>query len=375
MPEPTLDDLFRRLKGLARHDRGRQVFGAAQHGYQVYPLTPEELEEARTRHGAAALPASFAWWVSEGPGAGAGPFYGLQHPLDAEPGQGELAGALPLSDHGCGYSDWLRTDGAHAGEVWVDLRESGGPLTRWYPSLEAWLDAWLRRSYAEWGVAALEDRIPRDADPAFLDEVRDALTWVTSSPDDPMLAQYPVPLDKAHGALGTLHLAAGDPAAAEAAFEAAVAGSKEPDAWRALARCRVARARNDPAAALAAAEEGLKAEPRWWITEGQLKLQRALALEGLERWTDALAAREEVAAHFKNDLQKNLDVVWIRMLREEVPLAAERIRDLATRGVGCDRQAPLPERIAQVSGGLIEALRREGMAERADALQAALGEA
>ena len=71
-PDPTiLDGLSARLWALARHDRQRAVFGAAQHAYQVYELSPDDLLAARTRHGAGTLPAAWVWWVTEGPGVDA----------------------------------------------------------------------------------------------------------------------------------------------------------------------------------------------------------------------------------------------------------------------------------------------------------------
>lgn len=369
-----LDQLAQRMTLLARHDKGLRIFGASMHQWQVFPLSAEDLEAARLRHGVETLPEAWRQWVGdgEGPGVGAGPFYGLLHPEDVEPGTDELAHALPLSDQGCGYSDWLMTDGERAGEVWVDFREGGAGVVRWYPGFSDYLEAWLARGYAEWGIEYLTESVPADADPNFLDAVRDALQRAIRRPDDPMLNQYPLPLDKALGALGTLHLAASDMAAAERSFDEAAALSREPDAWRALGRCRIASHRRDAQALLAAADEGLKAEPLWWITRGQLLIHRVNALEGLERWDEGLAAREAVADHFKNDVQKNLDPVWIRMLRKETGLAMARLRDLATRGIGCDPKAPMPERLKQLTGGLLEALRRENLADRAELLENAL---
>jgi tetratricopeptide (TPR) repeat protein len=369
-----LTELAQRMTALARHDHQSRIFGASMHRWEVFPLSAEDLEAARHRHGVETLPEAWRHWVSEGPGVGAGPFYGLHHPEDVEPGTDEHAHALPLSDQGCGYADWLMTDGERAGEVWVDFREGDGGVVRWYPSFADYLDAWLLRSYAEWGIEYLSESVSGDTAPSFLDAVREALERVTARPDDPYLNQYPLPLDKAFGALGTLHLAAGDEPAAQRAFDEAAALSREPDAWRALGRCRIASSRRDAEALLAAADEGLGAEPLWWITKGQLLVHRVNALEGLERWTEGLAAREAVADHFHNDVQKNLDLVWIRMLRKETDLAVTRLRDLATRGLGCDPKAPMPERLNQLTGGLLDALRREDLADRAALLEKALAE-
>lgn len=373
-PRDLLDDLFQRLRALAAHDRGLRVFGASQHRYQVCSLRPQDLEAARVRHGVQSLPADWAWWVSQGPGVGAGPFYGLRHPGDVEPATDALAGALPLSDHGCGYADWLLTAGPDAGRVIVDLREGGGPIQVIYDSFGAWLDAWLWRSAAEWGIETLEVGVPEELDAGFLSAVREALERLVAGTEDPLLGLYPLPLDKAHGALGSLHLAAGDLAAAARAFDAAAATSREPEAWAALGRCRLAVARGAPEERLTAAEEGLRAPQLWWITKGRLLTHRAAALEELSRWDEAVQAREEVADHHPADVQKNLDLVWIRMLRRETHLAAARVRALAERGVGCDPAAALPERLQQVVGGLLQALRDQQLADRADALQAALGE-
>lgn len=367
----TLADLARRMQDLARHDTQRRVFGAHAHRWLSTPLTEEEVSAALARHGAEA-PAAWRWWVVEGPGAGAGPFYGLRRPDEVEPADGELAGALPLTDQGCGYADWLQTRGERAGEVWIDLRASEGPVARWYPSLEAWLEAWLRRSHAEWGAAYLEGGVPQEADAAFLSAVEEALTWVMSAHDDPLNQQYPIGVDRAGQALAALYLAREDWDGATAAFDAAAAMSPQPEAARAVGRCRVAQARGDWQAMLAAADEGLGVPSAWWSTRGELLEHRAVALEGLERWDDGVAAREDIAAHFEDDVQRNLDVVWVRMLRGETDLAAKRVRELAARGVGCDTDVDEAERIRQVVGGLLDALRREDMAADADALAAAL---
>ncbi len=374
MTTESLKHLDTRLRALARHDTDRRIFGASMHSWQSWQLPPEEVDAVREHTGAAALPNAWLWWTSEGPGVGPGPFYGLQHPVDVPAGEGPLAGALPLSDHGCGYADWLLTSGPHAGEVWVDFREGGGELQPWYASFEAWMDAWISRAHADWGIAYLEDAVPPNLESAFLSDVEAALLRAIGRPNDPMLLQYPLPLDKAHGALGTIALARGDMAAAETAFETAASLSREPDAWRALGECRVASAKRDAGALLAAADRGPQCKPLWWLTQGQLLVHRMNALEGLARWDEGVAARQAVADHFNNDVRKQLDLVWVRMLRRETDLAAARIRDLATRGLGCDAAAPMAERIAQVSGGLVEALRREGFTDRADALEAALRE-
>lgn len=60
------------------------------------------------------------------------------------------------------------------------------------------------------------------------------------------------------------------------------------------------------------------------------------------------------------------------MVRKETGRALARLRDLATRGIGCDPKAPMPERLRQVTGSLLEALRRESLADHAELLENAL---
>lgn len=296
----ALSDLFRRVRALGNRDPQHKIFGASMHQWTVYQLTPEELAEAEVLHGLA-LPDDYRWWISEASGAGIGPFYGLLHPLDTQPCVAELEGAIPLSDHGCGYGDYLLTRGEHAGRVFADFREGGGSVIEWYPSFAAWLDAWLVRSFAEWGIEYLGTWSVTGADEEFLVEVGAALARIDAGTDDPMLAQYPLPHDKLRIARGRLALQGGRSSEAEALFDAAAEVSKEPDAMRALGRCEVSKARGDHAAWLAAADAGLAASALWWISEKQLLEHRFHALEALGRAADADAARKAVAAHDPND--------------------------------------------------------------------------
>ena len=296
----VLSDLYRRVRALGNRDPDSKIFGASMHQWTVFQLSPEEQAEAEALHGLT-LPDDYRWWISEASGAGIGPFYGLLHPLDSQPCADELAGAIPLSDHGCGYFDFLLTRGEHAGRVWVDFREGGGPLTEWYPSFAAWLDAWLLRSFAEWGIEYLGTWKVTEADEPFLVEVAAALARIDAGTDDPMLAQYQLPHDKLRIARGRLALHGGRASEAEAMFDAAAEVSKEPDAMRALGRCEIARARGDHAAWLAAADAGLTASALWWNSEKQLLAHRYHALEALGRTEDAAVARAAVAKHDPND--------------------------------------------------------------------------
>ena len=366
-----LEELYRRVRAVGRHDTGARLFGANMHGWKVFRLSPEEQAEAEARH-QLSLPDAYRWWISDGPGAGVGPFYGLLHPLDTERAEGELDGAIPLSDHGCGYADYLYTRGERAGQVWVDFREADGPLVTWYPSFERWLDAWLTRAFAEWGLEYLTATAPKDADERFLTEVDEAMARIDAGVDDPMLAQYPLPADKLRIARGRRHLHAQRFDEARAAFDAAAAVSREPDAVRALGECEIASATSDHAALLSAADTGLLAQPLWWISEKQLLLHRVHALEGLARWSEAFEARVKSAKHDPNDVKQQLDLVWINVLRKDIDAAADHLLATAQRGTGCDRNAPLATRIEYLSAGLLDALRAEDMRDQAQQLEAAL---
>jgi hypothetical protein len=293
---PCLETLFSKLRRLAHADTQLRIFGASAHEWSAYQLPSEELDAAMVRYGVDSVPEAWRWWVTEGPGTGPGPFYGLIHPDDVEPAEGELEGAIPLSDHGCGFTDWLMTDAERAGQVWVDFREAGGEVVLWYPSFESWFDAWLDRSMAEWGIEYLDEGVPRDDD--FMAAAQKALLRVVSQPEDPILQQYPLPIDRAYICLGQLALLDGQNEKASEAFQAASAASKEPDAMRALGECYTAQAQGDAEAHLRAADEGLRSEQLWWITNGKLLIHRAKALEALQRWDELTSAQEDVEKHY-----------------------------------------------------------------------------
>jgi hypothetical protein len=382
-----LDALHRDLLALARHDPACTVFGASAHHWRSTPVPAADLDRFEQTH-RLRLPAAYRRWL-EVVGVGAGPFYGLSPlPTNGEPGgpfpggfaagqrpdAGAYAGTATLTSQGCGYFDVIVLTGPRAGEVWVDFSEGGGPLAPWYPSLDAWLGAWLRRSRAEWLENTVADHgVPPHADRDFVAACVRSAEEVVGGLEDPMLAQYPLQWDRLHLALGRAHLAAGRVEQAEAAFAQAVGLSREPGATAALCRCLVAEAKGDHEGRLSAADEGLAAGDGWWITKLRLLRHRRFALEALQRWDEALAALVAVAEHAPNDLFAQYDLAWVRLIRGEVDLAAKLLVGAAERGVGCDREAPLQVRVQQASAELIRALRASGQEASADALVAALG--
>jgi tetratricopeptide (TPR) repeat protein len=366
----SLDDLKLRVLGIARHDSRLALFGANTHQWRVELPAAGQIEALEAQIDAP-LPALWRRWVGELMGTRVGPFYGLAGIPDGEqaealarpfvPGatSGEspvIDGVIPLSDHGCGYSDMLVANGPHAGEVWVDWRANGDPPAAWYPSLEAWLQAWLRRAEADWALEYLLTGLPEDTDPAFLVRVAAALEWAAEASDDPMLRAYPIPLDKVHQARARLHIEDGDLDAAAEAFDAAARCSKEADAIAAVGRCAVAEARGDHTAHLAAAEEGLTSPNLWWIHRKELLSQKVAALEGLARWRDALAARVQGCEHDPRDVHAWLTVAWAQVQMGDFADAAAWLRRLAEDDPELDQAAPLKDRMAEVSGGLLRSL-------------------
>ncbi|MEZ4238989.1 MAG: SMI1/KNR4 family protein [Myxococcota bacterium] len=376
-----LATLAEQLRTLARHDPNCTVFGANLHGWESEPVDGDEIDAFERDHGVV-LPPSYRRWIAE-VGVGAGPFYGLDPlPEDGAPGApfdpstGDPAdGTLTLADQGCGYRDQLVLAGPHVGEIWIDLREAGGPFQRWYPSLEAWLTAWLRRSRAEWLANHLADGLPpRQADPAFVDACRADAEAVLAGSDDPMLGQYPLPLQGLAFAVGALDALAGELERAEQRFEQAAEASSEPAAQRALGACLLGLARDEPAAVVAATDAGLAADGLWASTRLKLLRKRRLALDALDRHDEALETLVAIADAARNDLFAQYDLAWVRLLRGEADLAAQAILGAAEHGVGCDRTAALALRVEQASAGLLQALRGDpdGGEARAEALEAAL---
>lgn len=382
--DARLASLRSQMEELARHDRRHVVFGATGHGWVSAPVEEEALAAVEREHGVA-LPASYRTWLAT-VGAGAGPFYGLLAPSEAQVAGGVFAGPLPagsepsaqvpgtlvLTEQGCGYRDRLVLAGPHQGEVFLDLREALEPLSPWYASFEGWLGAWLRHARAEWACRTLADG-DVDADEAFLDRCREDLVRVVAGTDDPMESTWPLALAECWRALAALHLRDGAFEDAERAFEEGARTSNEPDAWRAIGRCRVAGARGDDEARLRAADEGLASESLWFSSRTALLRERRFALEGLERWDEALEAVEAIARHLPNDLFATYDVAWIRCARGEPRVAARWLVEAAGRGVACDAEASMAERVVQVSAELLRALRASGEEERAVALESVLG--
>ncbi|GAA2774445.1 hypothetical protein GCM10010440_76520 [Kitasatospora cinereorecta] len=59
---------------------------------------------------------------------------------------GQEAGAVFLSEQGCGYSSLLVMTGPHRGAVWEDLRPADGGITPTGHDFASWYRSWLERT-------------------------------------------------------------------------------------------------------------------------------------------------------------------------------------------------------------------------------------
>lgn len=163
------------LVDLAKLDRGRRVFGAEVHGYELLaPLSEEEVAAFEEDLGVT-LPGDYRAFVTQLGSAGAGPFYGLFPLGEMDDGEsweetefvGDLArpfpytqawnwpaerlealddaedeeeeseyfapidGAFPIVQEGCALRDLLVVTGPEAGNVWHDARADHGGLVPW----------------------------------------------------------------------------------------------------------------------------------------------------------------------------------------------------------------------------------------------------
>lgn len=151
------------LRDLSSSDLRRLRFGANRHRYHLRaPLSEARLVALEATAGIS-LPEDYRDFLLEMGDGGAGPYYGLV-PFD-QPAQQDLAtgpfsapatnegawhGAVLLCHLGCGYLVYLVVEGAHRGEVWLDLGTSGPPA-KIAPHFIAFYTEWLTSlQRAEW---------------------------------------------------------------------------------------------------------------------------------------------------------------------------------------------------------------------------------
>jgi tetratricopeptide (TPR) repeat protein len=408
-----LDRIHAHLQLLARCDTGMQVFGADTHEYQLAPpLSEAELLELERSHGVE-LPADYRAFVTTLGNGGAGPFYGLaplrtdppkfgaaldEHtppslarpfPLTepwrqgGEPGQPPIPagtsvydGVVELSSHGCGYFDLLIISGPRRGEVWADFTQALGGLVPWYPSFFDAYEAWLERGLVEWACASpitvLDDRAEHIDEALQIVEplLELAVAEYGNPPADPALLDYPQDPTAILEALAYLRIRqARHDQAHELLDQLPARSNKDGEARRELGRARLFAMQDQPDRALEAVAAGLECGKLWFATEIDLLDEQRAILRGLGRHDEALEVSRQLADKQSSDLFAQYDLVWELIERERFDDAAACLIAAAERGVGCDREAPLAERIMQSSAGLFDALEREGTPEQAAALR------
>jgi hypothetical protein len=378
--ELRLHRIRKRIRELAEVDRECMVFGANGHEWRLgEPVSAETIAAFEAAHGIE-LPDELCDWLEHVSGSGAGPYYGLLGlPSDertrelrlAEPFIGDLddpsvarepslrGGYLPLADQGCGYTSVLVLVGPRRGEVVADMREAHEGLVPEAPSFLAWLEQWLERALAEWAEHALPDLVAR-GEPLPLAELVAPLLERRGAPgwQDPT-GLYPTPEGDRLDALLLLRIHQRRLDDAEALIERLFeVDSRDPAARRELARARIAGAREDFAAQLAAADRGLE-ETSWYATETELLRQRESALLELGRRSDAIETMLRRAEHTRH-LHAYYDAAWALLDDEDHHAAVRALVRAAEAGVGCDREGQLAARVEECAEGLLDALRDDG---------------
>jgi hypothetical protein len=74
----------------------------------------------------------------------------------------------------------------------------------------------------------------------------------------------------------------------------------------------------------------------------------------------------------EHELFAQYDLAWALLERERVDEAAAVLVAAAERGVACEPEDPLAQKLEQVSAGLLDALEREGLGDRAATLRGRL---
>ena len=407
-----LERIRERLQLLARCDAQLQVFGAHQHEYRLEPPLDEAEVAAFERTHGVSLPEDYRAFLTTLGNGGAGPFYGLA-PLSAEAPrfaatfddapppslarpfalaeawrQGEDApkppiadeanlydGLVQLSDHGCGYFDVLIVAGPQRGQVWADFTQALGGLERWYDSFLDGYEAWLDRAFVDWACELLNANVAHEDHVAAGLEIaapllERAVAERDSAPHDPALLAYPRDPAALVSALAYLRSEQGKTADALALLdELPTLTQGDGQARRHLGRARVFGFDGDLERALEEVEAGLACEPLWFTTELSLRRDKKEILQALERDEDVIEALRELAQLQEHELFPQYDLAWALLERDRIDEAAAVLEAAAERGVACNREDPLAQRIEQVCEQLFEALEGEGLGERAAALR------
>jgi hypothetical protein len=410
--DARLERIRERLELLARCDTQLQVFGAHQHEYQLSPPLDEAEVATFERTHDVELPADYRAFLTTLGNGGAGPFYGLaplsgeaprfaaqfdgmpapslarSFPLREAWRQGEdrpeppiaagssiYDGVVHLSDQGCGYFDVLVVAGPQRGQVWADFTQALGGLEPWYDSFLDAYEAWLDRSYLEWACSMLNSWLPFDehgeAGLAVAAPLLErAVAEREQAPRDRALLAYPQDPASLVSALAYLRAQQGRTDEALALFDELPAVTQgDGEARRHLGRARVFGVDDELERALAEIEAGLACEQLWFNTELELLRAKQRALGRLERDEEAIEVFRQLAERQQHELFPQYDLAWALLEHDRADEAAEVIVNAAERGVGCNEEDPLPQRIQQTAAQLLEALESEGLTAQAAALR------
>ena len=385
-----LDRIRVRLGQLAELDAECVVFGSPTHAWVVHdPLERDTIGRFEHDH-EVDLPEQLRVYLEQVSGSGAGPFYGLlglpasdeaqalalsdrfvadlgESAVDRDPER--RGGYLPLAEQGCGYRSVLVLAGPRRGQVMADMREAHEGFIAEAPSFLAWIEDWLDRALAEWAERSLPDLVARREPVPLLDELEPLLERRAEQRETGAI--HPYSEVERLDALMLLRIHRGRFEAAEALVERSfTVDTRDAAARRQLGLARIAGARDDAEARLAAAERGL-AESTWHATKTELLRERERALLDLDRRADAIATMIARADHSRH-LHAHYDAAWHLLDDGEVEAALAVLIRAAEHGVGCEREGSLAERVDECAEGLLAALHGDERSEQAERLRASI---
>jgi hypothetical protein len=378
-----LDRIRRRIHELAELDVDTSVFGSETHEWRLGdPLASETITRFEREQGVI-LPDELRAWLEQVSGSGAGPFYGLlplpdadqaaklhlreafvgdlgDESIDRDPGR--RGGYLPLANQGCGYRSVLVLEGPRRGQVLADMREAHAGFLPEAPSFLTWLEDWLERALAEWAERALPELVSRGDDIPLIDELEPLLERRADldTPETGDIHPYS-PVDRL-SALMLLRIHRGRLDEAEVLVERIFAiDDRDAEARRQLGLARIAGAREDHEARLAAAERGL-AESHWHTTKTSLLRERERALLGLDRRAEAITTMLERADHTRH-LHAYYDAAWHSLQAGDLEGAVQVLIGAVELGVGDEAEGSRVEQLERTAAGLFPALEAEGQAD------------
>lgn len=391
------DSLIEKMDALGRADPECRVFGASEHRWaRLEPLGEEEVGRLEAERNVR-LPEDYRYYIAAISAGGAGPYYGLVPPGQADewlrrhvgeaaplwgapfqpmravfdepdeneeepddedfdeiarPGPHGYDGCMFVSMQGCGYFSVLVLTGEHSKEVWSETQDCGGALEPEAPSFLEWMEGWADRALLEWATQRVEKAIDSN-DRSLLDTEALALAR-------PLLEAQAV--DSAANIVRTLALLCGLDGEYERAAKlieaAASRETEEPEARLHLDRARLARLRDDFETVEREAAAVAGCENTWHSTKTRALCLRIEALSRMGRGEEALDVMEALAESCYFDLGPHLDVARAYADRHRWDDVERVLRRAAERGAGAPPgakryQLPLMEKATQVISPLL----------------------